>query len=60
MEEINDFYDMKNEIGNLIIQHHYSFNSENVSDSRKVQILYEKIFKELDRYREKHANKEVI
>ena len=56
-QEINDYYDTKNKIGDLIIEHHYGFNKENKTDSEKVKELYFKVFEELDKYRDKHGKK---
>ena len=58
MNEINDYYETKNKIGDLIIEHHYGFNKENKTNSEKVKELYFKVFAELDKYREKHGKKE--
>ena len=57
LEEINDYYETKNRIGDLIIEHHYGFNKENKTNSEKVKELYFKVFAELDKYREKHGKK---
>ena len=56
-QEINDYYDTKNKIGDLIIEHHYGFNKENKTNSERVKELYFKVFAELDKYREKHGKK---
>lgn len=57
MEEINDYYETKNKIGDLIISHHYDLNEENKTDSERMKVLYLKVFAELDKYREKHGKK---
>lgn len=57
MEEINDYYETKNNIGDLIIEHHYKCKLENKTNSEKVKELYVKVFAELDKYREKHGKK---
>ena len=46
MDEVNDYYDTKNKIGDLIIEHHYGFNKENKTDSEKIKELYFKVFEE--------------
>ena len=57
LEEMNDFYDTKNKIGDLIIDHQYDPNKENKSNTERVKETIEKIFSELDKYREKHSKK---
>ena len=57
MEEINDFYDTKNKIGDFLISHHYSNNTENKSHTDRVMETLHKIWGELDKYRKKHVKK---
>ena len=57
MEEINDYYDIKNNIGDILINHHYDQNVENKSNTDRVMETMEKIFTELEKYRNKYVKK---
>ena len=56
MKEINDYYDMKNKIGDIIIEHQYEPNMKLNNTERLKEVMY-KVFSEIDKYREKHSKK---
>jgi len=54
MEEMNDYYDLKNRVGNIIIDNQYDPNTK-LSDTERLKETMHKVFEELDKYREKHS-----
>ena len=56
MEEIKDLYHLKDKIGDFLISHHYDtrVNSEKESNTDRVMETLNKIWDELDKYRDKH------
>ena len=52
LEEINDYYDMKNKVGSIIIDHHYDDSEE--SGSKRLKKVLDLVFEQLKGYRKKH------
>ena len=57
LEEVNDYYDMKNRIGDLLIDNQFDLNEENKTKTERLKETINKVFSELDKYREKHSKK---
>ena len=56
LKEIHDYYDMKNKVGDIMIEHQYEPNMK-LSDTERLKEVMHKIFSEIDKYREKHSKK---
>ena len=56
LKEIHDYYDMKNKVGDIMIEHQYEPNMK-LSDTERLKEVISKIFSEIDKYREKHSKK---
>ena len=56
LKEIHDYYDMKNKVGDIMIEHQYEPNMK-LSDTERLKEVMYKVFSEIDNYRKKHLNK---
>ena len=56
LEEMDDYYAMKNKVGDIMIEHQYEPNMK-LSDTERLKEVMHKIFSEIDKYREKYGKK---